>query len=73
VPPHEHYPPKTYGRILAPGLSALDPICPKKSRRGAVSVPPGVVSRELSTTPCRRNWLPHELDRFVNFFATKWT
>ncbi len=46
---------KTYGRVLAPGLSVLDPRLPEGGGRGIPSPWPGTTSNGFLTTTFRRS------------------
>ena len=58
---------KTYGRVLAPGLSVLDPRLQMTYRRVALSAQLDAALRKRSTILWKRNWSRVKLDRFVNF------
>jgi len=62
---------KTYGRVLAPGLSVLDPHLPEEVTPGSSLGTAWRCFEKAFDDFMQAEWLPHELDRFVNF-VTKW-
>jgi hypothetical protein len=62
---------KTYGRVLARGLSVLDPRLPEDLTARSPLGTLGAALKGISMNSFRQIWSRHELDLFVNFAATK--